>query len=201
MTNNNDPWEQVNWWEQRFHPHRKVIIELLREINPESVLELGCGDGQNLYNIKKEFPDARVVGTDIDKERIDRGLLKMAEENIDVEMRVGDLLKEEFPEKSFDVVLTDATLLMIDMTEKELKEVMGKIINTAKKEIILVEWHSDNLDFIGKNIKTTIRVVRNYIELLNMFGIKDVQLKKITEKDWTSKIWQDWGYYIIAKIC
>jgi len=49
--------------------HREKIIELLKDINPESVLELGCGRGENLLMIKKAFPNAKVVGTDIDDGR------------------------------------------------------------------------------------------------------------------------------------
>ncbi len=193
-----DVWETKTWWEMREHPHRQIIVDLLRETNPESVLELGCGYGQNLYNIKKAFPNARVVGIDENRLRIVLGKSKMEEEGLDIKMSIGNIFTEEFPEKSFDVVLTDATLLMIKMTEEEIKSVIQKIVKTARKMIVLVEWHNFNVKLPGLDVGE--RFVRNYVELLNMFGVKDIKLRKITEEEWASPNWHTVGFFITAKL-
>lgn len=178
--------------------HRQTIVDFLKEINPESVLEMGCGYGENLYNIKKAFPKAKVVGFDINKEKITEGMNKIRREEIDIEMFVGDIFTTEFPKKSFDVVLTDAVLLMIDMTEEQIKNVIQKIIKTAKKMIILVEWHDGKTELPGEDVGD--RFIRNYVKLFNMFEIKNIELKKITEKEWESRVWQLNGYYIVVRL-
>ncbi len=177
--------------------YRQVIIDLLKEINPESVLELGCGYGDNLFNIKKAFPNAKVVGTDIDGERLSEGMRKARREELNIEMVFQDIREMDFLSKSYDVVLTDAVLLMIKMTEEEIKNIIQQIVRTAKKMIILVEWHDKKVKLLGKDVGN--RFVRNYVELLNMFEIKDIKLRKITEEEWDSKKWQQWGYFITAK--
>ena len=140
----------------------------------------------------------KVVGIDIDKERVTEGMIKMRNEGIDIEMSVEDIFKTEFPEKSFDVVFTDAVLLMIRMDTQQIKEIIQKIVKTARKMILLVEWHNERVVLPGIDVGE--RFIRNYIELLNMFEVKDIQLRKIME-EWDSQKWQNWGYYITAKIC
>ena len=52
------------------HSHRKIIIDILKENPVKNVLEIGCGVGANLYNIKKEFSGTRIAGCDISEDAI-----------------------------------------------------------------------------------------------------------------------------------
>ena len=52
------------------HSHRKVIIDILKDHPVKNVLEVGCGAGANLYNIKKEFSETRIAGCDISEDAI-----------------------------------------------------------------------------------------------------------------------------------
>jgi 23S rRNA (guanine745-N1)-methyltransferase len=43
------------------------IIELLREFNPTSIVDTGCGIGYLPYRLNEAFPKAKILGTDISK--------------------------------------------------------------------------------------------------------------------------------------
>lgn len=64
---------EINWiasyWNLE-HPHRDLIVDIIRKNPVRSVLEIGCGCGANLYRIKKEFPEVRVAGCDINEDAI-----------------------------------------------------------------------------------------------------------------------------------
>ena len=48
------------------HPHRRLILKKIGAFHPiYSILEVGCGYGPNLYLLAKEFPQADLVGIDI----------------------------------------------------------------------------------------------------------------------------------------
>jgi len=196
-----DIWENKSDWEQKDHPHRKVIVDLVKSANPESILEFGCGYGQNLYNIKKTIPNIKAVGIDINENSIKEGLGKIKSEGVDVDMSVKDILTTDFPEKSFDVVLTDAVLLMMELKEEQIVGVIQKIVDTAKKKIVLCEWHDDRIDLPGFDVSIgNVRIARNYVELLQFCGAKNIVARKVTPEEWTSLKWQQWGYYITADL-
>lgn len=65
---------KINWEVSYFnidHPHRKFLVSMLKENPVKSVLEIGCGAGANLFNIKKEFPETKVAGCDINEDAIE----------------------------------------------------------------------------------------------------------------------------------
>src|SRR4051812_40291126 len=60
------------------HPDRLAVAALLCGMRPADVercrvLELGCGDGVNLFPIAHTLPDSRVVGVDLAPSAVERG--------------------------------------------------------------------------------------------------------------------------------
>jgi len=192
-------WEKANWKDTDFHPHRKVVVDIVKSFNPESILELGCGWGNNLRNIKIAIPDIKAVGTDINLTRMQQGMSKIRGENLDVRMVEQNIKNIDYSPNSFDVVLTDAVLLMIELTEEELKKIFMNMKRIAKKAIVLVEWHDEEIkDLTGKNIG--FRFVRNYKKLLEPLNAKSIEMRKITPEEWDSTNWKTFGYYITIKL-
>ncbi len=51
---------------------RKQIINLVaKEINPQSILEVGCGTGSNLMLLSEKFPKAAITGVDLSEHMLD----------------------------------------------------------------------------------------------------------------------------------
>lgn len=182
--------------EQKIAPHRQRVVEILKQFKPENVLELGSGWGDNLLLIKKEFPNATVVGTDIDKKRLEYSVREIRKSGLDIEIIKQDVRKIDFLPNSYDVVLSCALLLMLDMDIKTIQQIINNMAKTAKKAVVLVEFHDESL---GLKTAGTDRVVRNYIPLLNNAGLTDIEVIKISKEEWEAPKWQMFGYYIIAK--
>lgn len=192
-------WVVKDYWEGRDHPHRQLLMERIAKFAPlSSVLEVGCNCGPNLYLLAKKFPGIKIKGIDINPEAIKIGNELFAQEGIEnVELVVGkadDINK--FPDKSFDIVLTDAILIYIapDKIEKVIKE----MIRVSKKGIILLEHQDKESDGLGDYNLGSWK--RNYEKLLKQFSPESqIRLIKIPDKLWPDKNWRKFGYIIEAE--
>lgn len=143
--------------------HRLFLMKHLSFFNPiNTVLEVGCGAGLNLYLLSKKYPDAELKGVDININSVQYGNRYFKKNGIiNVELIYGkadDL--SQFQDNYFDVVFTDATLIYIG--PDKIKNVMGEILRVASKGIVFLEWDSFDDRYIG-------HWVRSYRELLNSF--------------------------------
>jgi len=105
-----------SYWDSRDHSHRPFLIEKISKFSPiHSILEIGCNCGPNLYLLAKKFPDAEMIGIDINPIAVQNGNEWFAQEGIsNVKLSVGNADElGQFPDKSFDVVFTDAVLIYI----------------------------------------------------------------------------------------
>ena len=171
-----------NMWNPN-HPHRQLILDELKKIKFDSLLEIGCGCGPNLYRIQKEFPDVVLAGIDINEENIVFGKKTL----LNVILNPTDAIKLPFGDKFYDVVLSDAVLIYANPERAEL--MIDEMKRVAKKAIVLCEWHDDAINKFG-----TIMAghwVRNYIKLLG--GGKAI---KITNWPGGEEDWNKMGYII-----
>src|SRR5687767_8806877 len=79
------------------HPDRLAVASLLAGMRPADVercrvLELGCGDGVNLFPIAHTLPNAHVVGVDLAPSAIERGQVTAQMLGLpNLTLRTGDL--------------------------------------------------------------------------------------------------------------
>lgn len=198
--------QHLDWWSRRKidwktsyldtwkHPHRDRIVEVLKQFNWLSLIEIGCGPGPNLVNILKKFKGRQVGGVDVNPEAIELakktftdGLFKVCPGN--------DVMLSD---KSTDVTLTDMALIYvghmkIDSYIQELKRV-------TRNHVVLCEFHSSNIlkriwlkVFSGYN-------AHNYKKLLAKHGFYDIGWYKLTKEDWPDGTHQkEFGYIFVAK--
>lgn len=65
----------------------RVILDTLKAEGPSSVIDLGCGDGSLLAEIRAALPTARLAGIDLSAPQIEANRLTMP----DIEWRVGNI--------------------------------------------------------------------------------------------------------------
>lgn len=175
------------------HPHRQMIIDVLRSISFQSVLELGCASGPNLYRISKDFPGVKIGGIDINTDAIEtaRSLMPQGVFQVDSVENVF------FSDKSVDVVLCDAALIYVGPIR--IHKVMNELRRIARNDIILVEFHSGNI-FERLGIWWASGYFSyNYKKLLKKYGFYDIAFRKIPGSVWGYP-WSKWGFVIHAKI-
>ncbi len=196
--NKNEDW-LIGYWNSKSHPHRKLLIEKISNYSPSSILEIGSNCGPNLYLIAKKFPNVKIKGIDINPMAVKMGNELLKKEGItNVELSIGKAGElNQFLDKSFDVIFTDATLIYIG--PDKIKKVIKDMIRIASKALVLLEWHYENQsrDSNGLGVYHYGHWKRNYINLLQQFVPKEkINLTKINREIWPDKNWAEVGYII-----
>jgi len=179
--NNAGNWIE-EYWKSRNHPHRKLILQALKKLEPFSrILEIGCNCGPNLAVIQENYPYVDLTGLDINKEAIAMGLKLLPG------IKFINCSTQNFPyvPSSFDIVLADAVFMYIN--HNEIIPVLQTIGTTARKAMIIVDWKGT-----GKKYGHYTRDYKYLLESKTPF--KKVEEIKITEEYWPTQSWSEIGY-------
>jgi len=186
-------WEDRNneWvkscWDDQDHSHRIQLINILKKLDFNSLLEVGCGPAPNLALIKKEFPKIKLAGTDINSKAIDFSKKKLPS----IYFKKEEVESISYNDKEFDLILSDGLLIYIN--KDNIVKVKNELLRVAKKYIVLVEYQNKDDDELGN--KDSGHWKRDYIKL---FKNHKVKLYKI--KNWPDKNWTKYGYIIVIEI-
>ena len=114
-------------------PLAKRLIEYYKLTDSSHILDVGCGKGFLLYEIKKIIPNINVVGFDISKYAILNSKSEIRENLFNLKAQE----KYPFKDNEFDLVISVNTLhnLIIQDLEKALNEIQ----RVGKKQYIVVE--------------------------------------------------------------
>ena len=187
---NNNFWQKrkqirmEEYWSN--HPHRQFIIDELKKLEFNSLLEVGCACGYNLKLIKEEF-DVDVAGIDINEHAVEFGRSK------GLNLMVGDVKNLDNPINTFDIVLSDACLLYIH--PKDIKRVILNFTRIAKKALVFCEFYDRSK--LGRQCFG--QWGRDYSKLLLEFGFKTIKIK-IPKEVWSEPNWKERGYLFVTKL-
>lgn len=123
------------------HPHRSQIVEAVSDFAPiDTILEVGCASGANLIRLRSRFPDARLLGIDINRRAIAIAGSHFAQQgDSNVSFSVGRADHLDLPDASVDVVLTDAVLMFI--APDRIGKVLNELCRVARMGLVLNEYH------------------------------------------------------------
>jgi ubiquinone/menaquinone biosynthesis C-methylase UbiE len=198
-----DEWV-MSYWDSQDHSHRRFLFDRLSGLAPiSSLLEVGCNCGPNLYLIAKKFPHAEIRGIDINQEAVRTGNTLFAREGMaNVNLRVGKADElNEFGDRSFDVVLTDAVLIYIG--PDKIKKVIKEMVRITRRALVLVEWHCEpeTDSSHGLGVYHSGHWKRNYVDLLKQFVPEaQIRLAKIPPEAWPDENWGKLGHVIEVRI-
>lgn len=197
---NSDDWV-LSYWDSQEHTHRPLLVERISSYYPfSSVLEVGCNCGPNLYLLARKFPDAMITGIDINPRAVQKGSELFTRECIsNVKLLVGKADElGQFPDKSFDIVFTDATLIYIG--PDKIREVISELVRIAGKGIVLLEqncFESGNKPLSSLGISRLGVWQRDYAALLKQFiPDRPVKVTRISKDVWPGEQWQETGAII-----
>ena len=147
------------------HPNAQLLYETVLKLHPSSILEVGCGGGDHLANLKTLIPELEVYGVDLLDKQIE--FLDKRHPQNDFKLNVVDISKNGVIFPSVDIIYTQAVLMHI--TEKDLRfyNSMENLLNSSSKHLIFVEnWSQHNFFETVKEITppNKWKMYFNYLE-------------------------------------
>ena len=177
------------------HPHRLLLVELLRLLPWLSLIEVGCGAGANLKAILKVMPNRQVGGIDVNKDAIEfckkeftRGLFKVG--------KADDIMLSD---KSCDILLAD--MLYIYISPRKIERHLRELKRVARNHIVLFELNSPSLwERLALKWKEGYNAY-NWKKLLKENEFYDIETYKIPREAWPeSDLQQKYGTIIVCKV-
>lgn len=128
-------------YQQRIFAQHEWLVDKVKQLQPEKILEVGCGFGRNLELLTKELPyPPEIFGADISKQMLAkaREIANINPKNI----HLASAGKLPFADATFDLVFTHGLLMHIEPTE--LSQSIGEILRVSKKNVIVIEQIEGN---------------------------------------------------------
>jgi len=121
----------------------KKLIQLYKLKNNSKILDVGCGKGYLLYEIKKVLPKIRVHGLDISDHALKDSPTEIKKYLIKHDLKNG----LNFKKNSFDLVFSLATLHNLEINF--LFKIIKQINKIGKKKYIMVESYRNNQELFN----------------------------------------------------
>ena len=119
------------------HPNFHVIFETILQLQPRSVLEVGCGGGDNLHNLQVLQPSLDVRGIDVSLEQLQ--FLYKRHPSLAELVSVCDVTCSVAQVAPADLVFTNAVLMHIGLSGNRWDRAVRNLFRLAQHHIVLVE--------------------------------------------------------------
>jgi len=142
-----------------FREYKLKSYELLKLGHGVTVLEAGCGLGDDAFRIaEKIMPGGKVTGIDISAAMIDKARSNKLSARLPVEFQTGDIRSLPFPDSSFARCRIDRTLQHISHPEK----VISELARVLEPNGLLLAYDNDwgTFTVTSHDIETT-RTIEN----------------------------------------
>ncbi len=125
------------------HPNLRLSYETILQLNPNSVLEVGCGGGDHICNLSTLSPNIRLYGCDRSTEQL--SFLHKRHPELKADIKQLDIT---LPYSSrwpiVDLCFSHAVIMHIHTGNNHLVA-LSNLFKTAKKYVVLMEnWKSHN---------------------------------------------------------
>lgn len=178
------------------HPHRDLIIRALAKSPFQTLVEVGCASGPNLYRIAKAFPHVRLGGSDVSEDALETARQYLPPQTV-FDVTGADELY--FPDKSADVVLTDMCLIYLG--KRRFRKALREIKRVASKRVIFVEFSSEKALRRLALAAAAGYHAYDYKKELERAGFYDIRMHKLTEEEWPGgEPQKEFGYLIEAGV-
>jgi 2-polyprenyl-3-methyl-5-hydroxy-6-metoxy-1,4-benzoquinol methylase len=117
----------------------QATISALKRMDPppQSILDVGCGGGLSTIRLASQFPQAQILGIDLNPLAIAFAKTRLVPPNVSFETRDQGELRE--PSKSYDAVIS--TLVCHHLTDGDLIEFISRSCLVAKRKVIINDLH------------------------------------------------------------
>lgn len=110
----------------------EYFAKKIADLKPLKILEIGCGYGRNLKEIRRKCPNAEIIGLDISSNQLEKAHNYLEKDNIKL-IQYTEKTPFPFEDNYFDVVFTSGVLCIcypeiMNQIRQEMKRVSNKYI-------------------------------------------------------------------------
>lgn len=125
------------------HPNHQLLYEIILKINPNAILEVGCGGGDHLRNLL--IFNSKLIAFGVDRSEGQVLTLRNRHPQLDAAISIVDVTASESVLPSVDLVYTQAVLMHISETNERLAIALNNILQAATSHVVLIEnWTQHN---------------------------------------------------------
>lgn len=160
-------------WQKEIHPQHTWLLKKIKESNPKSILEIGCGFGRNIvFLLDQGIAPQKISGVDISKKMIKHAATYI--KNKKVELLSANVLDLPFSDRAFDT--TFAHGLFMHVQPKDVQQAIKETMRVTKNTIICVEQNY----LIDGDKSSDYTFLHNYKQLFTKNGgiIKEYRSNK-----------------------
>ncbi len=196
-----------SWWARRkidwkksysdtwTHPHRTLIVNVLKNLKWLSLFEVGCGSAPNIRRIIEDFPNVQLGGSDVNPEAI-----ALASKTFTGGLfKVGSSDDVMLSDKSTDICLSDMSLIYV--SPRDIDRYVREMKRVARNYVILCEFHSNSWwDRFMLKMKEGY-FAYDWDKVLTRNGFCDIMKYRMTKQNWPeSTLQQTFGHIILARV-
>src|SRR5678816_2698583 len=107
--------------------------ELISGVNIErdhNILDIGCGTGTLVVNLKRQYGSAQVVGLDPDQKALRRARIKAARTSVSVQLDQGFADQLPYEKESFDHIFS--SFMFHHLNEQERENMLREVLRVLK---------------------------------------------------------------------
>jgi ubiquinone/menaquinone biosynthesis C-methylase UbiE len=168
-----------------------LLAAVIERLEPKKVLEVGCGNGINLFSLAGDFPDVEFTGVDLTPEGIEAAKALQAHDTMPpalaeyiplpnpdptafkrIRFMQGSAAELPFADNEFDLVYT---VLAVEQMERIRDSALAEIARVSRGHVLMLEPFKDAN---RKGVRRLYAVSRNYfrgsIQDLARFGLEPV---------------------------
>ena len=148
---------------------------------PSDLLDAGCGLGATTADLRRRFPAARIVGINISPGQIEQCRRMVA----DAEFSVMDAARIEFPDRSFDAVISVEAAFHFSTRERFFAE-SARVLRRGGRLVLSDILYRDVSVVGGWMVPSANRITAldSYREQLAAAGLDSIQVVDATQECW-----------------
>jgi ubiquinone/menaquinone biosynthesis C-methylase UbiE len=172
--------------------NKQVILDGLRLRNGSRVLDLGCGLGDDTFEIAARVGvSGRVTGVDVSTSMIDEARRRAAMRGLPIDFEVGDSQALRFASSTFDGVRAERMLMHVPDAERAIAEMARVLARGGRLSVFDFDWETQVCDSPYKETTRKIALTfcdgmkngwigRRMPRLFASHGIADVAVQTAT---------------------
>jgi len=128
------------------HPNHRLLYEVVIELNPNSIREIGFGAGDHLSNLSNMLPDSKLYGIDRSLEQFNT--LRVRHPKLQANLSVTDVTDRQIELETVELSFTQAVLMHISELNDRYLSAVENILDSTSNHIVLMENWTQH-DYIG----------------------------------------------------